>query len=78
MTGIIEEDVKNEMIKFSSASEQSNIKLAFYEKFGIPGAIGCVDGTHIKIKTPSNNEKHLYYNRKGFCSLNVMLVSTFK
>lgn len=38
--------------------------------------IGCVDGTHVGLQKPSNNE-HMFYNRKGFHSLNAMVVSLF-
>ncbi|XP_067642467.1 putative nuclease HARBI1 [Eurosta solidaginis] len=43
------------------------------EKHGIPSVIGCIDGTHVRIIAPAEN-KHLYYNRKGYYSLNVMLM----
>ncbi|XP_055628063.1 putative nuclease HARBI1 [Toxorhynchites rutilus septentrionalis] len=33
----------------------------------------CVDGTHIKI-IPPNQNRNLFYNRKGFYSLNVLIV----
>lgn len=56
-------------------SEKTQIKEYFYEKTGFPGVIGCVDGTHIKILAPHLSERWKYYNRKGFYSLNVMVVS---
>ena len=36
--------------------------------------IGCIDGTHFGLLRPSKNE-HIYYNKKGFHSLNSMIVS---
>ncbi|XP_054084102.1 putative nuclease HARBI1 [Zeugodacus cucurbitae] len=54
-----------------SEAEVMSAKRYFYEKTGFPGVIGCVDGTHIKIIGPSKNIQHLYYNRKGFFSINV-------
>lgn len=56
-----------------TAAEKRQIALAFYKKYNIPGVMGCIDGTHVQIIAPSIN-KHLYYNRKGKFSLNVMLV----
>ncbi|XP_053968123.1 putative nuclease HARBI1 [Anastrepha ludens] len=44
-------------------------KAHFYSKYRIPGIIGCVDGTHIKIVA-----QHLYYNRKGFYNINALIV----
>ncbi|XP_064645136.1 putative nuclease HARBI1 [Lineus longissimus] len=38
-----------------------------------PRVIGAIDGTHCRIKKPSINE-NVYVNRKGFHSINVMLV----
>ncbi|XP_054746643.1 putative nuclease HARBI1 [Anastrepha obliqua] len=56
-----------------TAEEKSKIATAFYIKHKIPSVVGCVDGTNVKIIAPSENS-HLYYNRKGYYSLNVMLV----
>ncbi|XP_017472210.1 PREDICTED: putative nuclease HARBI1 isoform X3 [Rhagoletis zephyria] len=56
-------------------SEEAKGKTAqiFYLKHKIPGVTGCLDGTHVRIIVPTEN-KHLYYNRKGNFSLNVMLL----
>lgn len=58
-----------------SETEKLNCKVSFMTKNGFPGVIGCVDGTHIKIIAPKKEERHLYYNRKGYYSLNAMIVS---
>ncbi|XP_054745868.1 putative nuclease HARBI1 [Anastrepha obliqua] len=55
-----------------TAEEKSKIAIAFYIKHKIPSVVGCVDGTHVEIIALSENS-HLYYNRKGYYSLNVML-----
>lgn len=55
--------------------EKRNAKRTFYTKSGIPGVIQVVDGTHIKIISPGKNTRHVYYNRKGFYSLNALIVS---
>lgn len=57
--------------------EKHEIKRDFYRKTGFPGVIGCIDGTHIKILPPAIDERFKYTNRKGFCSLNAMVVSLF-
>lgn len=61
-------------IKMPQPEDERIIKENFYERTGFPGVIGCVDGTHIRIKSPGDNEKKLYYNRKGYCSINAMMV----
>nr|XP_029717296.1 putative nuclease HARBI1 [Aedes albopictus] len=71
---IIEKHVCPFVIRFPTEEhDKHEIKLGFYEKTGYPGVIGCIDGTHISIITPPH-DKHLFYNHKGFHSLNVMLV----
>ncbi|XP_062535365.1 putative nuclease HARBI1 isoform X2 [Armigeres subalbatus] len=70
-----ETEICQEAIRFPmSHEEKCKIKRAFYEKTGFPGVIGCVDGTHVRIFKPVSEVQHLYYNRKGFHSLNVMIV----
>ncbi|XP_067633779.1 putative nuclease HARBI1 isoform X2 [Eurosta solidaginis] len=59
-------------------AEYTECKEYFFEKTGFPGVIGCVDGTHIKILAPRKQYQHLYYNRKGFFSLNAMIVCDHK
>ena len=39
--------------------------------------IGCVDGTHIKIQAPYQNEND-FVNRKGFHSINVQAICNHK
>ncbi|XP_061390004.1 putative nuclease HARBI1 isoform X1 [Musca vetustissima] len=45
----------------------------FCTKFRIPGVIGCVDGTHFGLQKPTENE-HMFFNRKGYHSLNSMII----
>ncbi|CAG4966662.1 unnamed protein product [Parnassius apollo] len=44
-----------------------------YQKFGIPEVLGYIDGTHIKLKKPTQHEE-LYVNRKGEHTLNAQMV----
>ena len=61
----------NEFIKFPHTAEERNeVKQGLYEIAGFPSAIGCVDGTHVKIKAPTQNEPD-FVNRKGYHSINV-------
>ena len=65
------------MYKIGNVGRWSNKEQTiFYERTGFPGIIGCVDETHIKIAGPCESSQHLYFNRKGFFSLNPMIVST--
>uniref|UniRef100_A0A0A1WVH7 Putative nuclease HARBI1 n=1 Tax=Zeugodacus cucurbitae TaxID=28588 RepID=A0A0A1WVH7_ZEUCU len=62
---------------YMTDSEELESKTFFFVKSKIPGVTMAVDGTHIKIMAPKG-DKHLYYNRKGFSSLNVMIVCDHK
>lgn len=61
----------------STEAEVLQNKRGFYDKVGFPGVIGCVDGTHIRIQAPNENEND-YVNRKGFHSINVQAICNHK
>lgn len=42
--------------------------------YGMPGVCGCIDGTHVSIIKPKDNEER-FLNRKRYHSLNVQMVS---
>ena len=44
----------------------------FVEVAGMPGVMGCIDGTHIRILAPHQQE-WAYVNRKGYHSINVQV-----
>ena len=53
--------------------EKQQVRSGMYELAGFPCIVGCVDGTHVRIQSPSNNEPN-YVNRKGYHSVNVQIV----
>ncbi|XP_058126548.1 putative nuclease HARBI1 [Anopheles ziemanni] len=53
--------------------EKEDANAFFFSKSGIPGVVMCVDGTHIRIMKPRTNQ-HLYYNRKGYFSINALMI----
>ncbi|XP_062602285.1 putative nuclease HARBI1 [Saccostrea cucullata] len=59
-------------ISFPTGQDATNVKRKFHAIAGFPGVLGCVDGTFIRIQTPTENEPD-YINRKGYHSLNVMM-----
>ncbi|XP_017482367.1 PREDICTED: putative nuclease HARBI1 isoform X2 [Rhagoletis zephyria] len=63
-------------IKFpSTVEEKQAVKEKFYQEFRFPGVIGAIDGSHIKLKTPSKDIEHVYVCRKGGHSINVQVVT---
>ncbi|XP_041971331.1 putative nuclease HARBI1 [Aricia agestis] len=68
------EHFRRKYIHFPHSREERNIiKNGFYQKFRIPGVIGCIDGTHIAIVRPSQNEER-FFNRKRYHSLNTQII----
>jgi hypothetical protein len=66
--------LKSEYIKFPL--DLNSVKQRFYSYGGMPGVIGCIDGTHIPLYRPSNNaEAEVYRCRKSFFSINTQVVS---
>lgn len=74
MVIVLESSICPKWIKFpKTEAEKSSIKKRFFEKTKMPGVLGCVDGTHVKILAPAENE-HLFVDRMGNHSINVQLV----
>ncbi|XP_041972599.1 putative nuclease HARBI1 [Aricia agestis] len=72
---LVTPSILNTFIQFPATRELRNIvKNKFYTKFGIPGVIGCIDGSHFHIFTPKREIEHLFYCRKHFYSLNVQMI----
>ncbi|XP_036329572.1 putative nuclease HARBI1 [Rhagoletis pomonella] len=63
------------LLKMSPADMNSS-KGHFYREFNIPGVIGCVDGTHIKVSKPRDDES-LFFNRNGYFSINAMVICNY-
>ncbi|XP_061576134.1 putative nuclease HARBI1 [Cololabis saira] len=60
-------------IRFPGHKPTRVIKTEFHQLAGFPNIIGCIDGTHVPIKAPSQNEAD-FVNRKGFHSINVQMI----
>lgn len=53
--------------------EKSTIMQGFYRNGGFPHVIGAIDGTHVRIIAPTDDEPS-FVNRKGYHSINVQAV----
>lgn len=47
---------------------------SFYRKYHFPETIGCLDGTHVEIVCPSDDED-AFYNTKGQYSIHAQMVN---
>lgn len=62
-------------IKFPSTEEEvSRVYREFYNISQFPRVIGCIDCTHVSIKSPGGNFAEVYRNRKRSFSINVQVV----
>ncbi|KAL1416089.1 hypothetical protein MTO96_028259 [Rhipicephalus appendiculatus] len=43
----------------------------FYKIGKFPGVSGCIDCTHVPIRSPGGDDAEVYRNRKGYFSINV-------
>ncbi|XP_064469620.1 putative nuclease HARBI1 [Ornithodoros turicata] len=65
---------RSNFIKFPlSLVEEEKAKNKFQRRFGFPLILGVIDGTHVRIKSPSGQTAQMYVNRKGYHSLNVQV-----
>lgn len=74
--------IMNQYIHFPSNMAQRNaLRTGFYQKYGFPGVIGCIDCTHVAIVPPywgdPEHPEHIYVNRKNYHSLNVQLICDY-
>ncbi len=76
LNGIIK--LMPQYIKFPhEAQRQVEVMQGFSSISNMPGVIGAIDCTHVRIKAPSG-DAFAYINRKNFHSVNVQLISDAK
>ena len=65
----------DDFVKFpTTRAERNEVKQGLYCVRGFPCAIGCVDGTHVKLSCPLLQNEPDYVCRKGFHSINVQAI----
>lgn len=72
IVNVIHRYLKSKIITWPDANEIQLVKDHFAMKCGFPNVVGALDGTHIKIPSPSNNHEK-YINRKGFHSIQLQV-----
>ncbi|XP_049893663.1 putative nuclease HARBI1 [Epinephelus moara] len=74
LTALSQPHIVTQFVKFPlDARTLQAHKRAFMDIAGFPGVVGVIDGTHVRIIAPSEDEA-IFVNRKRFHSINVQLV----
>jgi len=63
----------DDVISWPTEDNKRRVQEGFHSLGGFPGVIGCIDGTHVRIQAPTQDES-AYVNRKGYHSINVQAV----
>lgn len=64
-----------ELVGFPVADKMREIMHDFYRIAIFPGMTGCVNCTHIRIKSPGGDAAEVFRNREGVFSLNAQVSS---
>ena len=67
------QSVYSKFISMPGSADMATIKSQFYELANLPGVLGLVDGTHVRIQKPSENEAD-HLNRHFYHSINVQAI----
>lgn len=62
----------SEWVKMPTRREADITKRKFFAMQGVHNVIGCIDGTHMRIQEPREQE-HEYVNRKNYHSISVQV-----
>lgn len=74
ITDIVATDLSPKFIRFPQTPiEIQETKTRFEEKYGLPGVLGVIDGTHVAVAALKHDIEHAFVNRKGFHSINVQV-----
>jgi len=68
--------LRSDFVVWPTAEESSHISTEFFQKTGMSFVQGIIDCTHIEILKPVNRNPppEKFFNRKGYYSLNCMMV----
>lgn len=66
--------IKDQFVQWPNQVERQFISERFDNNYGIPGAVGIVDGTHIYFSQKPHIDGEVYFSRKCRYSMNVQLI----
>ena len=64
--------IYSQMIPWPNTERQNEIARVYFQAYGIPGVIGCIDGSPIRLSHCPKGDPD-YINRKGFPSLQLQV-----
>ncbi|KAG0434988.1 hypothetical protein HPB47_018746, partial [Ixodes persulcatus] len=68
---LIAKHLFRDLVHFPSAAQFNTVMLDFFALAKFPGVTGCIDCTHVRIKSPGGDDAEVFRNRKGVFSINV-------
>ncbi|CAN7945794.1 unnamed protein product, partial [Ixodes hexagonus] len=75
VTRLIARHLFQQLVCFPDASQFGTVMCEFYELARFPGVTGCIDCTHVRIKSPGGADPEVFRNRKGVFSVNVQAIT---
>lgn len=63
------------LVKLPDSTQAAQVMQEFYRMGDFPGVTGCLDCTHVRIKSPGGEDAEVYRNRKGYFSINVQAIT---
>lgn len=61
-------------IQWPQGERATEVMAAFKRVSAFPGVIGAIDGTHVEIRSPQDDNHQAYINRKGYPSVHVQVM----
>lgn len=69
--------LSEQYIKFPNTEQKiSEAKIRFYNIARFPKAVGALDCTHIRLRSPGGQTAEYFRNRKGYKSINVQAIGS--
>ncbi|KAM7302232.1 putative nuclease HARBI1 [Ixodes scapularis] len=75
VTQLIARHLFQDLVHFPSAAQFNTVMLDFFALAKFPGVTGCIDCTHVRIKSPGGDDAEVFRHRKGVFSINVQAVT---
>lgn len=70
--------IASRFIQWPQGQRSTKVIAAFQRASAFPGVIRAIDGTHVEIRSPQDDEHQAYINRKGYPSVHIQVISLIK